>query len=187
MGKTFWGVVSAAVEQSRRKASMVAQGDGKFGPWGWPQDPSKPKQKQTKKTRRPTDFKAPKLWKGRSVRLFFLAPILYISLYLFFRRYRHCCGLSRGERSMSVFSLFFYFLSCLPSPPKTVASLLRQSGRKYFLHSFCFLSQLLFFSFFLSCFFARERFKRIFSLTGAQSGSWADREENVPLSHSDLS
>ena len=27
-----WGVVSAAVEQSRRKANMVAQGDGKFGP-----------------------------------------------------------------------------------------------------------------------------------------------------------
>ena len=32
MGKTFWGGVSAAVEQSRRKANMVAQGDGKFGP-----------------------------------------------------------------------------------------------------------------------------------------------------------
>ena len=32
MGKTFWGVVSAAVEQSRRKANMVAQGDGKFSP-----------------------------------------------------------------------------------------------------------------------------------------------------------
>ena len=31
MGETFWGV-SAAVEQSRRKANMVAQGDGKFGP-----------------------------------------------------------------------------------------------------------------------------------------------------------
>ena len=30
MDKTFWGVVSAAVEQSRRKANMVAQGDGKF-------------------------------------------------------------------------------------------------------------------------------------------------------------
>ena len=30
--KTVWGVVSAAVEQSRRKANMVAQGDGKFGP-----------------------------------------------------------------------------------------------------------------------------------------------------------
>ena len=43
MDKTVWRVVSAAVEQSRRKASMVAQGDGKFGPWGWPQDPSKPK------------------------------------------------------------------------------------------------------------------------------------------------
>ena len=27
MGKTFYGVVSAAVEQSRRKANMVAQGD----------------------------------------------------------------------------------------------------------------------------------------------------------------
>ena len=34
MGKTFWGVVSAAVEQSRHKANMVAQGDGKFGPLG---------------------------------------------------------------------------------------------------------------------------------------------------------
>ena len=32
MGKTFWGVESAAVEQSRRKANIVAQGDGKFGP-----------------------------------------------------------------------------------------------------------------------------------------------------------
>ena len=32
MDKTFWGVVSAAVEQSRLKASMVAQADGKFGP-----------------------------------------------------------------------------------------------------------------------------------------------------------
>ena len=32
MGKTFWGVVSAAVEQSRPKANKVAQGDGKFGP-----------------------------------------------------------------------------------------------------------------------------------------------------------
>ena len=34
MGNTFWGVVSAAVEQSRRQANMVAQGDGKFGPRG---------------------------------------------------------------------------------------------------------------------------------------------------------
>ena len=33
MDKTFWGVVSTAVEQSRCKAYMVAQGDdGKFGP-----------------------------------------------------------------------------------------------------------------------------------------------------------
>ena len=47
MGKTFWGVVTAAVEQSRGKANTVAQGDGKFGPRGWPQDPSKPKKKQT--------------------------------------------------------------------------------------------------------------------------------------------
>ena len=44
-GKTFWWVVSAAVEQSRHKANMVAQGDGKYGPWGWPHDPSKPKKK----------------------------------------------------------------------------------------------------------------------------------------------
>ena len=43
MGKTFWWVVSAAVEQSRRKPNIVAQGDRKFYPWGWPQDPSKPK------------------------------------------------------------------------------------------------------------------------------------------------
>ena len=34
--------------QFRHEANMVAQGDGKFGPWGWPQDPSKPI-KQTKK------------------------------------------------------------------------------------------------------------------------------------------
>ena len=34
--------MSAAVEHSRRKANMVAQEDGKFGPWGWPQDSSKP-------------------------------------------------------------------------------------------------------------------------------------------------
>ena len=32
MGKTFWRVVSAALEQFRREANMVAQGDGKFGP-----------------------------------------------------------------------------------------------------------------------------------------------------------
>ena len=34
VGKTFWGVVSAAVEQYRCKANMIVQGDGKFGPWG---------------------------------------------------------------------------------------------------------------------------------------------------------
>ena len=43
MGKTFWGVVSATVEHSRHKANMVAQGDGKFGSWGCPQDLSKQK------------------------------------------------------------------------------------------------------------------------------------------------
>ena len=32
VGKTFRGVVSAAVEQYSRKARMVVQGDGKFGP-----------------------------------------------------------------------------------------------------------------------------------------------------------
>ena len=32
MDKTFWGMGRAAVEQSRRKANMVARGDGKFGP-----------------------------------------------------------------------------------------------------------------------------------------------------------
>ena len=35
--------MSAAVEQSRLKANMFAQGEGKFGAWGWPQNPSKPK------------------------------------------------------------------------------------------------------------------------------------------------
>ena len=40
---TFWEVLSAAVEQStRRKANMVAQGDGKFDPLGWPQNPYNP-------------------------------------------------------------------------------------------------------------------------------------------------
>ena len=34
MDNPFWQVVSAAVEQSRRKANMVARGDGKFGPRG---------------------------------------------------------------------------------------------------------------------------------------------------------
>ena len=34
MGKAFWGVLSAAVEQSKRRANMVAQGNGKFGPIG---------------------------------------------------------------------------------------------------------------------------------------------------------
>ena len=43
MGKSLWGVASVAVEQSRRKANMVAQGDGKFGSRGWTQNPSKPK------------------------------------------------------------------------------------------------------------------------------------------------
>ena len=42
MDDIFWGEVSAAVEHSRRKVNMVAQGDGKFGPGGWPQIPSKP-------------------------------------------------------------------------------------------------------------------------------------------------
>ena len=46
-GNTFWGVVSAAVEQSRRKANMVARGEGILGPWGWPQDPSKPKKNKS--------------------------------------------------------------------------------------------------------------------------------------------
>ena len=43
MDNTFRGVVSATVEQSRRKSKMVARGDWKFGPWGWPLYPSKPK------------------------------------------------------------------------------------------------------------------------------------------------
>ena len=44
MGQAFLGVGIAAVEQSKRKANMVAQSDGKFGPRGLlPQNPSKPK------------------------------------------------------------------------------------------------------------------------------------------------
>ena len=43
MDKTFWEVVSAAAEQSKGKANTIAWGHGKFGPWGWPQNPSKPK------------------------------------------------------------------------------------------------------------------------------------------------
>ena len=31
---------------------MVAQEDGKFDPWGWPQDPSKPKKKELTQTRK---------------------------------------------------------------------------------------------------------------------------------------
>ena len=40
--------MSAAVEQSRRKANMAAKGDEKFGPWGWAQDPSKQKNENKK-------------------------------------------------------------------------------------------------------------------------------------------
>ena len=46
MGETLWGVGSAAVEQSKRKANMVAQEIGKFGPGGWPQSSSNPKKKK---------------------------------------------------------------------------------------------------------------------------------------------
>ena len=42
--KTFWGVVSAAVEQSRRKVNLVAQEDEKLGPEADPRIP--PNQKQ---------------------------------------------------------------------------------------------------------------------------------------------
>ena len=44
--KIFWGVLSTAVEQSRRKANRVAQGDRKFGPEAVPKIP--PKQKKSK-------------------------------------------------------------------------------------------------------------------------------------------
>ena len=41
MNKTFWGVASAAFEQSRHKANMVAQGHGKkFGPEADPRIPA---------------------------------------------------------------------------------------------------------------------------------------------------
>ena len=43
MDKTFWGMVSAAVEQSRRRTNMVARGNEKFGPLRWPQNHSKTK------------------------------------------------------------------------------------------------------------------------------------------------
>ena len=42
LDRTFWGVGSAVVGQSRRKARMFSEGDGKFGLCGWPQNPSKP-------------------------------------------------------------------------------------------------------------------------------------------------
>ena len=43
---TFWGVVSAAAEgQSRRKADMVTQGDGKLGHWGRLLSPPQKKKK----------------------------------------------------------------------------------------------------------------------------------------------
>ena len=45
--KTFWGVVSATVEQSRCKANMVAQGDRKFCPKVYPRIP--PNQKKVVK------------------------------------------------------------------------------------------------------------------------------------------
>ena len=32
LDRTFWGVGSAAVEQTRHKANIAAQGDEKFGP-----------------------------------------------------------------------------------------------------------------------------------------------------------
>ena len=35
------GVGSSVVEQLKHKAYMVVRGDVKFGPWGWPQNPSK--------------------------------------------------------------------------------------------------------------------------------------------------
>ena len=41
MDINFWGVVSAAVVQSRHIAKKVAQGDRKFGLPGWHQNPSK--------------------------------------------------------------------------------------------------------------------------------------------------
>ena len=40
LGKTFWRVVSAAVELSSLKTNRVAKGDGKFGRRGWPLNPS---------------------------------------------------------------------------------------------------------------------------------------------------
>ena len=39
LGKTFWRVVGAAVEESTWIAKMVAQGDGKFGPGADPRTP----------------------------------------------------------------------------------------------------------------------------------------------------
>ena len=58
MGKTFWWVVSAAVEQSRGKANMVAQGDGKFGHWGWhPRIPPNQKKKKVKLVSQEKEFR----------------------------------------------------------------------------------------------------------------------------------
>ena len=42
--------MSAASEKPRRKTNLVAQGDCKFAPWGWPQNPSKRKKANIKNT-----------------------------------------------------------------------------------------------------------------------------------------
>ena len=57
MDKTFWGVGSAAVVQSRRKDNMVALGVGKFGPWDWPKNPSKAKKNLVDVTKQNLELK----------------------------------------------------------------------------------------------------------------------------------
>ena len=67
--KVFWGLLSAGVEQFRRKANIVAWGDGKFGPWGWPYHSfraSKSVDRHFSSYIKSRDFEALQLSKGKS-------------------------------------------------------------------------------------------------------------------------
>ena len=55
LGKTLWVVVRAVVGQSRRKASMVSQGDGKFGPKTDHKNISKRRKHNATKIKMPTN------------------------------------------------------------------------------------------------------------------------------------
>ena len=110
MGKTFWGVVSAVVEQSRRKARMVARGDGKLGPRGWPQYPSKQK---TKKWCGRHHYSSKSLKKGEIGKKVSSSKPLLTQAY----KAKACCGryiiILSNELNLFIRSFFAF----LPSPP----------------------------------------------------------------------